>query len=218
MNCLNCGKELLKSQTKYCSNKCQQEYQQKEYIKRWQKGEENGIKGKYQISDRIRNYLLKKNNFKCEKCGWGEINPFTNKIALEIHHIDGDYTNNKEENLQVLCPNCHSLTENYRNSGNHSGRDGRTGVGRKKYYCIDCGKEISQNATRCRDCEAKRRQINLPVSRNELKELIRTTSFCEIGRKYLVSDNAIKKWCIKYNLPSKKKDIKNYSDDEWLLV
>ena len=35
------------------------------------------------------------------------------RIPLEIHHIDGDCTNNKMENLQLLCPNCHSLTSNF---------------------------------------------------------------------------------------------------------
>jgi len=50
---------------------------------------------------------------KCEKCGWGEINPITNRIPLEVHHIDGDCTNNRIENLQLLCPNCHSLTSNF---------------------------------------------------------------------------------------------------------
>ena len=82
------------------------------------------MKGKYGLSNHIRKYLFKKNNNKCELCNWGEINPYTKTIPLEIHHIDGNYTNNFEENLQVLCPNCHSLTSNYKNA-NNQGRDGR---------------------------------------------------------------------------------------------
>lgn len=35
-------------------------------------------------------------------------------IPLEIHHKDGDHLNNDLENLQLLCPNCHAFTENYR--------------------------------------------------------------------------------------------------------
>ena len=35
-------------------------------------------------------------------------------IPLEVHHKDGDNTNNKLENLQLLCPNCHALTDTYR--------------------------------------------------------------------------------------------------------
>ena len=36
------------------------------------------------------------------------------KIMLEIHHIDGDKTNNDDSNIMILCPNCHSLTDNYK--------------------------------------------------------------------------------------------------------
>ena len=129
--CTNCGKEFehTKSSTnKFCSSKCHAEYKNKQYIERWKNGEENGMCGEYGLSKVIRHYLLDKHNYKCEKCGWGETNSFTNTIPLEIHHIDGDYRNNKEENLQVLCPNCHSLTETHK-SHNKEGR-----IGRRKYY------------------------------------------------------------------------------------
>lgn len=115
--CLNCGKKIKhnnSSYNKYCSNKCQSYHKYKEYISKWKNGEENGMRGEYGLSKHIKRYLLEKSNHKCEKCGWGETNQFTNTIPLEIHHIDGDYTNNKEENLQVLCPNCHSLTETHK--------------------------------------------------------------------------------------------------------
>lgn len=125
--CLNCGEELKYGKT-FCSSNCQHEYNREEYIKRWKKGEESGLKGQYGLSRVIRNYLLEKQNYKCEICGWGETNQFTNTIPLEIHHKDGDYINNKEENLQVLCPNCHSLTETHK-SHNKKGRQGR-----KEYY------------------------------------------------------------------------------------
>lgn len=52
-------------------------------------------------------------------------------------------------------------------------------------------------------------------NRNELKKLIRTKSFLEIGRMYGVSDNSIRKWCDFENLPRKKNEIKSYSDEEW---
>jgi len=126
--CKNCGKELSGRKIHFCNQHCQQEYQHNQYIERWKNGEEDGIKGEYGLSKHIRRYLLEKTGYKCEKCGWGEENPHTHTIPLEIHHIDGDYTNNKEENLQVLCPNHHSLTETHK-SHNKSGR-----VGRKKYY------------------------------------------------------------------------------------
>ena len=123
--CKNCGSELLGyHKVFFCSNKCQCDYKYKQYIERWKEGRESGLRGVYGLSSHIRRYLLEKHDYKCEKCGWGETNKFTGTIPLEVHHIDGDYTNNKEENLQVLCPNCHSLTETYK-SHNKKGRDGR---------------------------------------------------------------------------------------------
>lgn len=58
--------------------------------------------------------LVKENykEYKCEICGidsWQN-----NPISLELNHIDGDNGNHLYKNLQLLCPNCHSQTENYR--------------------------------------------------------------------------------------------------------
>ena len=48
------------------------------------------------------------------ECGGGE---WRGKIlTLEVEHKDGNHDNNKEENLQLLCPNCHSITATYRHS------------------------------------------------------------------------------------------------------
>ena len=60
--------------------------------------------------------LLEEANYTCESCGldkWlGE------KMWLEVHHIDDDNSNNKRENLMIVCPNCHSvLDKNYRFRG-----------------------------------------------------------------------------------------------------
>ena len=90
---------------------------------------------------------------------------------------------------------------------------------KKEYYCIDCGKIISQGALRCIDCDKKNRskQSRKP-SREVLKDLIRSTPFTTIGANFGVSDNAVRKWCDFYNLPRKVKDIKKYSDEEWSLI
>lgn len=126
MNCLNCGKKISQKK-KFCNNKCQKEYQYLTYIKKWKNNEVNGLRGAYQTSLYIKDYLYKKYNNKCARCGWNEINPYTGNIPLEIEHIDGNYLNNKEENLILLCPNCHSLTSTYKGA-NRNGRKSR-----KKY-------------------------------------------------------------------------------------
>ena len=127
--CLNCGKPLNKRQMKYCSNNCQCEYEYNEFIKKWKSGLENGMRGSYQLSNHIIRYIKEKYNNQCCKCGWNKINPVTGNSPLEVHHKDGDYTNNDEDNLELLCPNCHALTDTYKNALNHKGRQGRD-----KYY------------------------------------------------------------------------------------
>lgn len=122
--CLYCGKEVKKGN--YCSSTCYAKHQEKQYIERWKNGEENGLIGKYEIKTAVRNYIFEKNDNKCECCGKSYINPYTNLSVLQIHHKDGDCTNNKEENLQLLCPTCHAMTENYgRRNQNATRKDNR---------------------------------------------------------------------------------------------
>ena len=88
--CEHCGAKLKRKQ-RFCSNKCQIDYEYNEYIKRWKEDKEDGMAGKYGVSNHIRRYLYEKYDNKCSKCGWAEVNPYTNNIPLEIEHIDGNY-------------------------------------------------------------------------------------------------------------------------------
>lgn len=238
--CKNCQKILIRSQKKFCSHYCQQEYIYKEYIARWKNGEEKGNKGEYFISDYIRRYLKEKYDNKCALCGWGEVNKYTGNVPLEIEHIDGNYKNNKEENLILLCPNCHSLTSTYKGANIGHGRLTRKKYSdkyktepseeildnikkeNKKYYCQKCGKEVTCKSVLCRKCRNEERRNNFivtnEITREELKEKIRTFSFVAIGEEYGVTDNAVRKWCKIYNLPFKKTEIDKYTDEEWKLL
>lgn len=112
-----------KSFNKYCSNICCAKYHRKIFIEKWLCGDL--IFDKENISNHIRFYLLEQSNNKCSECGWSRVNPTTGKIPLSVHHIDGNSKNNNKDNLVVLCPNCHSLTENYGSLNKGNGRQKR---------------------------------------------------------------------------------------------
>lgn len=88
----------------------------------------------------------------------------------------------------------------------------------KKHFCKKCGQQITSDAKTglCPTCSAfERRVVKQRPNREELKDLIRSHNFTELGRMYGVTDNAIRKWCKKENLPCKATDIKSYSDQDW---
>lgn len=82
-------------------------------------------------------------------------------------------------------------------------------------YC-QCGNPIFKNQSKfCKQCShLNLRTVSWP-EREQLKKLIRKKSFCQIGRIYGVSDNAIRKWCDYYSLPRKKIIIMKYSQEQW---
>lgn len=88
---------------------------------------------------------------------------------------------------------------------------------KKINVCPFCGKEISFDAKRCQSCYLKERKSSLP-DREVLKNKIRTMSFVQIGKEFGVSDNAVRKWCDRLSLPKNKKEIKSYSDEEWVNI
>lgn len=86
--------------------------------------------------------------------------------------------------------------------------------------CPKCGKIKDKKAKMCIECRNKigpgNKIVNETIlTRDILKQLIRTQSFESIGKQYNVTGNAIRKWCDKYNLPRTKKEINSYTDEEW---
>ena len=149
---------------------------------------------------------LKKNECENPKCPCKNGYWLNNPITYQLHHINGNHYDNRLENLQILCPNCHSQTDNW--GSKHE---------KTKNYCRDCGIEINVRSTYCRKCAPKhyaQDRIKNKPSKEELEKLILTTSFIKIGQKYGVSDNAVRKWCMRYGLPSTKRDLKEFCLDK----
>lgn len=130
--CAFCGSKFESSSRKYCSDECKQKQFQSIRHEKLKKLLKNGCKTvKLPIS--IREELFKKYNNSCQKCGWNTVNEFTKKVPLQVHHIDGDPSNNSLDNLQLLCPNCHSLTDTFGIKNKGKGRESR----RKYRYMND---------------------------------------------------------------------------------
>lgn len=155
--------------------------------------ENSPYKTSYNLLKRLVEEGYKK--YECECCGIDSWNG--KEISLQLHHINGNHSDNRIENLQVLCPNCHSQTENFGNK-------------KEKNKCLDCGAEILRKSTYCKKCAPKHNLKNKGKcpSKVILEDLIFNETFTEIGKKYGVSDKAVSKWCVKYGLPSTKKEIK----------
>lgn len=152
--------------------------------------------------------------YKCSICGqlpvWNG-----QELTLILDHKNGDNSDHRLQNLRWVCPNCNQQLPTT------GSRNPNRKVHKKIWICKDCGEKIFKGGKRCKKCEAKRRIMTVDVmrvSREELKTLIRTLPFLQIGEKFNVSDNAIRKWCDKYNLPRKASEIKKYSDEEWKLI
>lgn len=154
----------------------------------------------------------RKGNYTPYQCSICHLEPIWQgkPLTLILDHINGINNDDRLENLRWVCPNCNQQLEttNGKNRKSYS----------KKYYCIDCGKELSGNYQRCKSCAGKVKIVpikEIDISREELKFLIRNKTFAEIGRNFNVSDNAVRKWCDKLNLPRTKSLIRTYSDEEW---
>lgn len=81
-------------------------------------------------SDKSRRlWLLRNRGARCEGC---ELTEWRGKpIPLEVHHQDGDADNNTQDNLQLLCPNCHAQTDTHKSA--NRGNSKRQQMRRKRY-------------------------------------------------------------------------------------
>lgn len=190
---------------------------------------------------RRKSNLIKVFGGKCCLCGFNAY-----QEALEFHHVNPEEkefgittdtaTRALEKQLQELkkcilvCSNCHrgihagylQVPKNWKNYyneeiANQLIEDKWNVEHNLKTYCKKCGKLISKGASYCESCYRKSQKEGRP-NRELLKDMIREFPFTRIGEEYGVSDNAIRKWCKAYNLPYRRRDIENYTEEEWEKV
>lgn len=118
----------------------------------------------------------------CSECGQG---PEWNgkPIIMVLDHINGVSNDNRLPNLRMVCPNCNSQLPT------HGGRNCR-----RSRTCNGCGKDIQRKnkSGLCVAC-CKPKKVKRP-SMQQIRKEVGETSFSAVGRKYGVSDNAIRKW------------------------
>lgn len=98
-------------------------YQYKVYINSWLWGLEDGYIGKTkELSNHIKRYFVERFGTECWSCKWDGKHPIDGAQLTEFDHIDGDASNCSFDNIRILCPNCHSMTDTFRARNHRSAR------------------------------------------------------------------------------------------------
>jgi hypothetical protein len=135
--------------------------------------------GRKTIKDRIiaENLI----EYKCKFCGQDE-NWHGKKISLILDHINGVNNDNHLENLRFLCPNCNATLETH-----------------CKGASALSPKPIKVKKIRISPPRLSQRKVKERPSLDELNGMLKTMSYRAIGKKYGVSDTAIRRWINLYH-------------------
>ena len=166
----------------------------------------------------IRNRILRDNliPYKCAICGQ---EPFWNgkPMSLILDHINGIRNDHRLSNLRFVCGCCNAQldTTNGRNNTKQKINRQREIIEYKKAHklyttCMECGKIIKKTSTLCKDCYLKNTAATYHPKKNELIRDVLIMPVVQIGKKYGVSDTAVRKWLKQYQLPVYYKDIKEF--------
>ncbi len=112
--CPVCSRPIPPSNRRYCSGACLKKDTEERWIEAWLRGEFNPPhSGEGRVPEYIRRWWLTTYGEQCAECGWAKRRRIDGRIPLTWDHVDGDCSNNHRENLRLLCPSCHALTDTY---------------------------------------------------------------------------------------------------------
>lgn len=121
-NCLNCENALSGNQKKYCCSRCSQRHRRNQSVNAWLSGEDLGLTSAGILKPGLKEWLISERGEQCQKCGWNERHPTLDKVPLVADHVDGNHRNNRPHNIRLICPNCDSLQDTYKNLNRGNGR------------------------------------------------------------------------------------------------
>lgn len=122
--CRVCDKTIAYDNKSGLCRSCYNEQCNKEKIERWKQTGDTGCKVSTTLRNCIRDYIYTKQDNKCAICGMSRI--WNDKpINFILDHINGDASNNLEENLRLICPNCDSQLDTYKSKNKNSARTHR---------------------------------------------------------------------------------------------
>lgn len=137
---------------------------------------------------------------KCERCGYDKhVETCHVKSICDFDENEFVCVVNSNDNLLLLCPNCHWEHDNALKA-----------VELKMRKTCQCGNEKDKYSKLCRICENEKRKKSvdfrkvLRPSLEELTNLVQSTPILQIGKKFGVADNTIRKWCKSYGINFKK--------------
>jgi hypothetical protein len=132
---------------------------------------------RYISSHSLRKRLLKEGFFEYKCCHCGLAKWLDKPIPLELHHKDNNHHNNNLSNLSVVCPNCHAYLHNL-------ARDCHTS-------------DDTKPRQRKSSLKPHKRKVMRPDYQTLQNDIVKL-GYCATGRKYGVSDNAVRKWVRMY--------------------
>lgn len=176
---------------------------------------ENSFYNSYKLKQRLIDSGIKEH--KCENPNCGLTEWLGRPITLELHHINGDHNDNRLENLQLLCPNCHSCTDTYRAKNKiRYGKNEKENIillnekdlennkkpiiEKPKRYCLKCGKELNRRQTNFCSNECSTSFYSKKPDKETLINILEDNNYnlTKTGKIFDVSANAVKKWCKSY--------------------